>query len=350
MVFQSFALFPWLTVLQNVELGLEARGVLRAERRKQALAAIDLIGLDGFENAYPKELSGGMRQRVGLARALVVRPKVLLMDEPFSALDVLTAETLRTDLLDLWCEGRMPIEAILMVTHNIEEAVLMCDRILIFSSNPGRVIGEIRVDLLQPRNRLDPAFRALVEDIYSRMTTRQGMPEPTREGVFPGTGAAMALPHVSTNVLAGLLETVAAPPYSGKADLPPLAASLRLEIDDLFPAAETLQLMRFAEVEGGDIRLTPTGKRFADSDVDERKRLFAQQLATYVPLAAHVRRILDDRPSHKAPAGRFRDELEDHMSESYADETLKAITSWARYAEYFAYDEEADLFTLENPI
>lgn len=350
MVFQSFALFPWLTVLQNVELGLEARGVLPAERRKRALAAIDLIGLDGFENAYPKELSGGMRQRVGLARALVVRPKVLLMDEPFSALDVLTAETLRTDLLDLWCEGRMPIEAILMVTHNIEEAVLMCDRILIFSSNPGRVTGEIRVDLLQPRNRLDPAFRALVEDIYSRMTTRQGMPEPVREGVFPGTGVAMALPHVSTNVLAGLLETVAAPPYSGKADLPALAASLMLEIDDLFPAAETLQLLRFAEVEGGDIRLTATGKRFADSDVDERKRLFAQQLATYVPLAAHIRRILDDRPSHKAPAGRFRDELEDHMSESYAVETLKAITSWARYAEYFAYDEEADLFTLENPI
>ncbi|WP_267550058.1 AAA-associated domain-containing protein [Rhizobium rhizogenes] len=346
-VFQSFALFPWLTVLQNVELGLEAQGVASSERRKRALAAIDLIGLDGFESAYPKELSGGMRQRVGLARALVVRPKVLLMDEPFSALDVLTAETLRTDLLDLWCEGRMPIDSVLMVTHNIEEAVLMCDRILIFGSNPGRVIAEIKVDLPQPRNRLDPVFRMLVEDIYARMTARTGA--PTREGLFPGTGIAMALPRVSTNLMSGLIETVAAEPYRGQADLPPLATHLHLGIDDLFPVAETLQLLRFADLEGGDIKLTAPGLRFSDSDVDERKRLFEQHLATYVPLAAHIRRVLDERPTHRAPARRFRDELEDYMSEDYADITIKAVTNWARYAEYFAYDENADLFTLENP-
>ncbi|MBM7048335.1 MULTISPECIES: AAA-associated domain-containing protein [Rhizobium] len=346
-VFQSFALFPWLTVLQNVELGLEAQGVASSERRKRALAAIDLIGLDGFESAYPKELSGGMRQRVGLARALVVRPKVLLMDEPFSALDVLTAETLRTDLLDLWCEGRMPIESVLMVTHNIEEAVLMCDRILIFGSNPGRVIAEIRVELPQPRNRLDPAFRMLVEDIYARMTAKTGA--PTRDGLFPGTGIAMALPRVSTNLMSGLIETVAAEPYRGQADLPPLATHLHLGIDDLFPVAETLQLLRFADLEGGDIKLTAPGLRFSDSDIDERKRLFEQHLATYVPLAAHIRRVLDERPTHRAPARRFRDELEDYMSEDYADITLKAVTNWARYAEYFAYDENADLFTLENP-
>ena len=346
-VFQSFALFPWLTVLQNVELGLEAQGVASSERRKRALAAIDLIGLDGFESAYPKELSGGMRQRVGLARALVVRPKVLLMDEPFSALDVLTAETLRTDLLDLWCEGRMPIESVLMVTHNIEEAVLMCDRILIFGSNPGRVIAEIHVDLPQPRNRLDPAFRMLVEDIYARMTVKTDA--PSREGLFPGTGIAMALPRVSTNLMSGLIETVAAEPYRGQADLPPLAAHLHLDIDDLFPVAETLQLLRFADLEGGDIKLTAPGLRFFDSDVDERKKLFEQHLATYVPLAAHIRRVLDERPTHRAPARRFRDELEDHMSEDYADTTIKAVTNWARYAEYFAYDENADLFTLENP-
>ena len=167
-----FALFPWLTVLQNVELGLEALGIDSAERRTRALAAIDLIGLDGFESAYPKELSGGMRQRVGFARALVVHPDLLLMDEPFSALDVLTAETLRTDLIDLWIEGRLPIKSVLMVTHNIEEAVLMCDRILVFSSNPGRVAAEIKVDLPHPRNRLDPTFRQLVDSIYARMTQR----------------------------------------------------------------------------------------------------------------------------------------------------------------------------------
>ncbi|WP_140724407.1 MULTISPECIES: ABC transporter ATP-binding protein [Gammaproteobacteria] len=347
MVFQSFALFPWLTVQQNVEVGLEARGVAPEERRRRALEAIDLIGLDGYENAYPKELSGGMRQRVGLARALVVHPRLLLMDEPFSALDVLTAETLRTDLLDLWSEGRMPIESILMVTHNIEEAVLMCDRIVIFGSNPGRVIGEIAVALPQPRNRLDPAFRALVEDIYARMTARPAA--PAREGLFPGTGIAMTLPRVSPNLLAGLLEAVAAEPYRGQADLPPLAASLQLEIDELFPIAEVLQLLRLAELEGGDLRLTATGQRFVEAGTDARKHLLSQQLATYVPLAAHIRRVLDDRASHQAPLSRFSDELEDHMSEDNAAQTLRAVISWARYGEYFAYDEQAGLLTLDNP-
>src|SRR3979490_1474332 len=212
MVFQSFALFPWLTVLENVEIGLEAQGVAPAVRKKRALAAIDLIGLDGYEIAYPKELSGGMRQRVGLARALVVQPQVLLRDETFSPLDVLTPETLRTDLLDLWCEGRMPISSILMVTHNIEEAVLMCDRILIFSSNPGRVLGEIKVDLPQPRSRLDPRFRELVDAIYAVMTSGPAS-RTAREG-FPGTGISMVLPRVSSNVLAGLMEAVAAGPYN----------------------------------------------------------------------------------------------------------------------------------------
>src|SRR5450432_2767148 len=214
MVFQSFALFPWLTVLQNVELGLEALGIDSTERRTRALAAIDLIGLDGFESAYPKELSGGMRQRVGFARALVVHPDLLLMDEPFSALDVLTAETLRTDLIDLWIEGRLPIKSVLMVTHNIEEAVLMCDRILVFSSNPGRVAAELRVPFPHPRNRLDPAFRQMVDDIYALMTRRAEIRMPSLEGI-QGAGVGMVLQHVSSNVLSGLIETLAGPPYHG---------------------------------------------------------------------------------------------------------------------------------------
>jgi NitT/TauT family transport system ATP-binding protein len=350
MVFQSFAIFPWLTVFENVALGLEAQRMEKAEIRKRSLAAIDMIGLDGFESAYPRELSGGMRQRVGFARALVVHPNILLMDEPFSALDILTAETLRTDFLDLWSEGRMPIKGVILVTHNIEEAVLMCDRILVFGSNPGRVLSEIEVKLPQPRNRLDPSFRELVERIYVEMTARTATGAASgRTERFPGLGIGSTLPRVSSNLLSGLMETVAAPPFNGTADLPKIASDLQMEIDELFPVAETLQMMRFAEVEGGDLKLTAAGLAFANADLDERKRLFARQLLNYVPLAMHIRRILDERASHKAPKSRFTDELEDFMNEEAAEQTLRAVISLARYAEAFAYDDEKAVFSLENP-
>ncbi len=350
MVFQSFALFPWLSVLDNVEIGPRANGVPLDETRKRALKAIDTIGLDGFESAYPKELSGGMRQRVGFARALVMQPTILLMDEPFSALDVLTAETLRTDLLDLWQEGRIPIKAILMVTHNIEEAVLMSDRIIVLASNPGRIASEIRVSIPHPRNRLDPEFRAQVDKIYALMTQRPDTTKPAaREAAAAAMGLGLALPLVSTNSLAGMLEEIAAPPYNGQADLPHLADSLQLEIDDLFPLGETLQLLRLADFEEADIKLTPLGRRFVDMDVDQRKKVFGDQLLAQIPLASHIKRVLDERPTHRAPASRFREELEDYMSEDYAERTLRAIINLGRYGELFAYNENAQTFSYENP-
>ena len=351
MVFQGFALFPWLTVLGNVQLGLEAMRMPEAQMRKRSLEAIDLIGLDGYESAYPRELSGGMRQRVGFARALVVHPNILLMDEPFSALDVLTAETLRTDFLELWSQGELPIGSVLLVTHNIEEAVQMCDRLLIFSTHPGRVVSEIPVDLPQPRGALDPAVRALVDRVYVEMTAR---PRIARAGQRAEPVAAVAridmpLEHVSTNLLSGLIEAVSAPPYEGRADLPAIAQALHMEADDLFPVAEALQTLRLAEVEGGDIRLTDAGLAFARSETDERKNLFAHQLLAHVPLAAHVRHVLDERSTHAAPKSRFLDELEDFMTEQSAEQTLRALISWGRYAEIFAYDDQRQLFSLENP-
>jgi NitT/TauT family transport system ATP-binding protein len=286
-----------------------------------------------------------MRQRVGLARALVVEPSLLLMDEPFSALDVLTAETLRSDLIDLWGDGKLGISSILIVTHNIEEAVLMCDRILVLSSNPGRIAAEFRVDLAQPRDRLDPRFRELVEQIYARMTQRAA---PTA-AALPTHDLARPLPPVSINSLAGLIEEVEAAPFSGRAPLSELADTLQLEIDDLFPIVESLQLLQFLDVDDGNAVLTPRGAAFAQEDVDQRKANFRRTLELHVPLARHIRTVLDERSTHQAPARRFRDELEDHMSPDFADTTLRAVTEWGRYAELFAFDDDEDRFSLDDP-
>ncbi|RQO66991.1 nitrate ABC transporter ATP-binding protein [Aquitalea sp. FJL05] len=344
MVFQTFALFPWLTVLQNVEAGLEALGVEPKERRRRALAAIDLIGLDGFENAYPRELSGGMRQRVGFARGLVVNPTLLLMDEPFSALDVLTAETLRTDLLDLWNQKQLPIKSILIVTHNIEEAVFMCDRIMVLSSNPGRVVAEIKVPFAHPRNRLDPVFRKMVDDIYALMTQRRSADTLHKVQLEIGS----PLTEVSTNLMAGLMEALAAAPYNGRADLPEIGSKLLLEVDDLFPVTETLEHLGFVELRDGDIELTAAGKLFADYGTQERKVMFAEHLLRHIPLAARIRRVLQERPGQRAPRLRFEQELEDSLSDSAAEETLDTVISWGRYAEIFSYNDHTETFSMED--
>src|ERR1700712_5309417 len=347
MVFQSFALFPWLTVLENVQLGLEALDLPQKEIRARALAAIDLIGLDGYESAYPRELSGGMRQRVGFARAVVVHPNILLMDEPFSALDVLTAENLRTDLIELWGNGKLPIKGIILVTHNIEEAVLMCDRVLLFSSNPGRVASEIKIDLPQPRDRTTAQFEQYVDQIYVEMTARR-VERLRQQQATSTTGTDMPLTHVSPSQISGLVEALSAL-ADGKADLPDIAYDQELEVDELFPVAEAMQLLRLADVEGGDIKLTHMGKRFADGELNERKEIFSRALQSHVPLAAHIRKVLDERKSHSAPKTRFLDELEDHMPEDAAEETLKTVVSWARFGELFSYDDDAAAFSLENP-
>jgi len=343
-VFQTFALFPWLTVLENVEAGLDALGLPREEARQRAEAAIDLIGLDGFQSAYPRELSGGMRQRVGFARATATRPDLLLMDEPFSALDVLTAETLRADFLDLWVEHQLPTKSVLMVTHNIEEAVLMCDRLIVLSSNPARIAAEIPVTLPRPRNRLDDEFGNIVDNVYAVLTARTiaslGALKQAREGV------AQPLPRASVNRMSGLIEILAAPPHGGRAELETLASSLSLEVNDLFPLAEALHILEFAELKDGALRLTAAGNVFARSNTDERKRLFKEHLLQFVPLAAHICRVLREREARQAPRMRFEVELEDHLTHQDAESTLRAVTAWGRYAELFGYDDETRTFAL----
>ncbi|HLI21734.1 MAG TPA: nitrate/sulfonate/bicarbonate ABC transporter ATP-binding protein [Stellaceae bacterium] len=349
MVFQSFALFPWLTVLGNVELGLEAQGVPRDERRQRAIAAIDLIGLDGFESAYPKELSGGMRQRVGFARALVVNPDVLLLDEPFSALDVLTAETLRGDIMDLWLERRVPTKGILFVSHNIEEAVDIADRIIIFGSDPGCIRAEIPVPLSRPRDWAAPAFRRIVDEVYTLLTTVPGREPGGRRSRSDALSMQYRLPDASIQQLIGLLELLVADPFNGRADLPHLAETEHITTEDLVVMSEALQLLGFAQVGGGDIEVTPTGKGFAEADVQERKQIFADALMRNIAFIAHIRRVLDERPGHAAPEARFLGELEDHLSEGEAQRVLETVINWGRYAELFAYDYDRGVLSLENP-
>ncbi len=345
-VFQTFALYPWLTVLENVELGLDAAGLRSDDAHRRAMSAIDLIGLDGFQSAYPRELSGGMRQRVGFARALVSDPILLLMDEPFSALDVLTAETLRTDFLDLWGAHQLATKAVLMVTHNIEEAVLMCDRILVLGANPGRIVAEIKVPLPQPRNRLDTAFHEIVDEIYAILTSRMTEAMGAQSRIHGGL--VQQLPEVAATRLGGFAEALAAPPFEGRAELAQIARALTLPSNRLFPIAAALHLLEFAELEEGTIKLTAAGRVLAHSDIDGRKLLFREHLLRFVPLAAHIRQVLDERAAHAAPRERFEYELEDHLPRPEAVKTMQTAIDWARYAELFAYNDRTRTFSLDR--
>ncbi len=350
MVFQSFALYPWLTILQNVELGLVAKREDIAKRREKSLQLLDLIGLNGYEDAFPKELSGGMRQRVGFARALAVDPELLCMDEPFSALDFLTAENLRSELLDLWLESKIPTKAILMVTHGIEEAVYMADRIVILSKNPARIIADLPVRLPYPRNRKSPEFIDLVDYVYKVVTGRdddKGAETETANAtqVIPTAERTILqpIPYGHLSMLSGLLELVA--DRGGQDDLYHLGSELFLEVDDLLPVTETAELFHLAEVTEGDLTLTDLGREFVDSDVTERKGIIREQLKD-VPLFRLIDRVLHNKANHAMPKEFFTDILEEHFSVSEAERQLVTAINWGRFADLFHYDPDTELLYL----
>ena len=335
-VFQSFALYPWLTVQANVEIALKAHGVGGAERRSRALRLIDTVGLDGFESAYPRELSGGMRQKVGFARAMAVEPELLCLDEPFSALDVLSAEALRNELMELWLSKAIPTKAILMVTHNIEEAVLMADRIIVMGKNPGHIVTEIMVYLHQPRRRKDTAFQALVDRVYAAVAG-QTQAEVDELGTAPGEpGPTVPLPNARLNALAGLLETIAG--EGGRHDLYRMGADLAMEIDDLLPVIEAGEMLGFLAVKEGDVNLSPLGQAYADAGILARKELLAGRVLR-LPMVAWIYETLTQDDNQRVAWEFFNEKLETEFGE-WAEDQLDVAINWGRHAELFSYDDD----------
>jgi NitT/TauT family transport system ATP-binding protein len=343
-VFQSFALFPWLTVIENVESVLKARGVSPEGRFAKSLRILDSVGLDGFENAYPKELSGGMKQRVGFARALVVEPEVLFMDEPFSALDVLTAENLRSELLELWEGKKMPTRAVFIVTHNIEEAVLLGDRVVVLGKNPGRIRTDFHVDLPRPRDRKHPRFTRIVDYIYQVLTKPEGDPSLTLSG--PASADTRAkypmLPHARTGGVAGFLEILA--DHNGREDVYRLADLLSFELDDLLPIVEAAALLSFAKVTEGDVEITPAGLEFANAPILRQKELFRNAALEHVALLKQIKRALESKSDHTLPDEFFHDILDEHFTEEETLRQLDTAINWGRYAELFDHDSERKRF------
>jgi NitT/TauT family transport system ATP-binding protein len=345
MVFQSFALLPWLTVQENAELGLIARGIDRGEAQKEAVGALAMVGLEGFEGAYPKELSGGMRQRVGFARAFVIKPNVLMMDEPFSALDVLTAENLRGEISDLWEKGSFPAKSILIVTHNIEEAVLLADRIVILGANPGTIRGELHVEMPRPRDKDAARFRALVDHVYTVMTNPQAVvgevPQTERDSRF------IMLPHARSGGISGLLEIL--DDRHGSEDLSALSEDLRLEIDDLLPAVDAAVMLGFAKVAQGDVTLTESGREFANAEVHRSHRIFREQLLERVPLVNIVLAMLKSKKDGQISREFVLDILDEHFSGTEALRQFETLVDWARYTQLFDYDaDEERLYLAEE--
>jgi NitT/TauT family transport system ATP-binding protein len=345
-VFQTFALYPWLTVQQNVEVALKARGVAEADRRKIAVQLLDKVGLDGFEGAYPRELSGGMRQKVGFARAMAVEPQLFCLDEPFSALDVLSAEALRGELLELWTTKSIPTEAVLMVTHNIEEAVFLADRIIVMEKDPGRVLAEVNVTLHHPRNRKDTAFQALADKVYG-LVAGHTKPETEALGTAPGVpGQTKALPAAVFNRLAGLLESVDAE-QENQVDLYRLVQELKLDLDDILPIVEGAEILGFATVDQGDIRLTPLGEAFATASIVARKEILAGRVMR-LPTIRWIYETLQKDDNQRIAEDYFVDQLQADFGD-FAKEQLDIAVDWGRYADLFAYDEgSGELFMEED--
>jgi NitT/TauT family transport system ATP-binding protein len=345
-VFQTFALFPWLTVFQNVDLALKTREISVERRKELALDLLDRVGLDGFETAFPRELSGGMRQKVGFARAMAVEPELLCLDEPFSALDVLSAESLRGELLELWTGGKIPTRAILMVSHNIEEAVFMADRLVIMGKDPGSIVAELPIPLRHPRQRKTPEFQAYVDQVYG-ILAGQTLTEAEEMGTAPGQpGRTRRLPDVRIIDLAGLLEYLEEIP-GNHTDIYRLEEELSVDSETILNLTETAELLGFGSITRGDIYLTSLGSQFALADILERKELFASRIRR-IPIFQWLLEVLESAYRQRLDWKVLQKALELEFPPEDTEQQLDIIIDWGRYAELLAYDSDRKLLYLEG--
>ncbi|MCA0387007.1 MAG: nitrate/sulfonate/bicarbonate ABC transporter ATP-binding protein [Bacteroidetes bacterium] len=345
-VFQTFALFPWFNVIENVELALANRDIPAKMKTARAIEAIDRVGMDGYEMAYPRELSGGMRQKVGFARAIVAEPELLCLDEPFSALDVLSAETLRGELLELWTEGKLPTQAILMVTHNIEEAVLMADRIVVMDKNPGQIINEMVVSMTHPRNRKNAEFQHMVDQVYS-VLAGQTQPEYLEYGTAPGEpGITRKLPNIPLANISSILENLIDMPGKNS-DIYKLADELGLESDELLEVTEAAELLGFVTITSGDISVTPLGETYAEASITARKEIFASRVKR-IPIFKWLLNMLKRAANHEIERNILLSALELEFLPQEAEDQIDILMNWGRYAEIFVYDDQSESIFLEN--
>ncbi|HEV2670385.1 MAG TPA: nitrate/sulfonate/bicarbonate ABC transporter ATP-binding protein [Gemmatimonadales bacterium] len=335
-VFQSFALYPWMTVRQNVATVLEVRGVPRPEATERAEGTITSVGLGGFEDAYPRELSGGMKQRVGMARALAVDPEILFMDEPFSQVDALTAESLRAEVLAIWARKERNPSSILMVSHDIREVAFMADRIVILGgNNPARIRTVVRNDLPRPRDYQSPECSALVNQLHGVITGSE-LPDVTAAAASDAAGTIEPLPHCSPPDIIGLLEYLDA--RDGRGDVFRIAAQTNLEFGRLIAIVKAAEMLNFVDTPRSAVLLEPDGRLFAQASPEERKALWRAQLLK-LTLFRVIRDALHKQRRHAIDRDFVLETIVLQLPQENYEKVFETLISWARFGELFSYDE-----------
>jgi NitT/TauT family transport system ATP-binding protein len=340
LVFQSFALFPWETVYNNIALALKPLGMEPNEIKERVKRAINLVGLEGFEEAYPRELSGGMKQRVGIARALVMERPILFLDEPFSALDVLTADTLRTEIINIFQGGKTRTRSLLIVTHNIQEAVVMTKRILVMGVNPGHVRDEILNDLPYPRDEDSASFKSMVSRIHALITETMMPDVPKSETVVRAVkeSALQILPDVQISEVVGLLESIH--DQGESADIFDLAHAIVKDFGQTLYLVKAAELLDLVDTPKQTVVLTESGRRFVQGDINLRKSMLHHSFSN-LRIVQNVSDLLKQSATLRLPVEVIEQKVADWLPNENPDKVVSVLISWGRFSEVFGYNDDA---------